>query len=138
LSLHVALLGAWWHPVSSQVSVVQPSPSSQFTRACGGQTLLAQVRAGWYTRPAQPGASHCTELAAKTQPDAGLHESVVHRLLSSHAVAGPPVQAPPEQVSSDVQGLLSLHAVPLLSDHFVGSDARQARHPFPGSSWPTG
>jgi hypothetical protein len=46
-------------------------------------------------------------LFVKTQPLAGLHESLVHGLLSLHTVAAPPTQAPFEHESPLVHGLPS-------------------------------
>ena len=42
-------------------------------------------------------------------PEAGLQASVVQVLLSLQLGGAPPRQEPPEQASSVVQGLLSLH-----------------------------
>ena len=53
-------------------------------------------------------------LFVKTQPVAGLHESVVHTLLSLHRRAAPAWQMPPPQVSPVVQALLSSQAFALL------------------------
>jgi len=49
---------------------------------------------------------------AVAQPVIGLHESVVHGLLSLHVTALPPPQAPAVQTSPDVHALLSLHVDP--------------------------
>jgi hypothetical protein len=50
--------------------------------------------------------------AAWTQPEDGLHESIVQQFPSSQFVGPPELQTPPLQVSPVVQALPSLHAVP--------------------------
>ena len=57
-------------------------------------------------------SSQAFELLAKTQPDAGLQQSVVHTLLSLQTVAEPGVHTPPLQESPVVQAFPSSHAVP--------------------------
>ena len=56
---------------------------------------------------------HAAVLFVKTQPDAGLHVSVVHALLSLQTTAVPPWQVPPPHVSGVVQAFPSLHAAVL-------------------------
>jgi hypothetical protein len=52
---------------------------------------------------------------AATQPVAGLHESVVHRLPSLHTSAVPAAQEPAWHVSAPLHALPSLQAVPFIA-----------------------
>ena len=52
-------------------------------------------------------SSQAAVLFVKTQPDAGLQESVVHTLLSLQTTAEPGTHVPPPQVSPVVQALPS-------------------------------
>jgi hypothetical protein len=58
-------------------------------------------------------SSHGSVLLTKTQPDPGLHESLVHPLLSSQITGAPGWQLPPPQVSPNVQALPSSQALVL-------------------------
>jgi hypothetical protein len=60
-------------------------------------------------------SSHGNELGACTQPEAGLHESLVQTLPSSHGRDPLPWHVPLEQTSVVVHGLPSLHGVPSLT-----------------------
>jgi hypothetical protein len=99
------------HPVSgSQVSVVQALPSLQTVAVPGWQLPPPQMSPVVHTLP----SSQAFVLPANTHPVAGLHESSVHGLLSSHTVAVPGWQLPPEHVSPVVQESPSLQAAVLL------------------------
>lgn len=55
------------------------------------------------------------ETGAATQPVAGLHEYVVHRLPSSHTSTVPAAQEPARHVSAPLHALPSLQAVPFVT-----------------------
>jgi hypothetical protein len=63
-------------------------------------------------------------LFVKTHPVAGLHVSVVHGLVSSHAMAAPAWQVPPPQVSPDVHAFPSSQAIVL----FVNTQPEAGLH----------
>ncbi len=106
-SSHAAVLLVCVHPVAElQASVVHGLLSLQVVA-----TLTA---APAHPPPAQ--VSFCVQaspslqpklLLAKTQPVFGLHESLVHTLLSAQVIALP-LQSPAAQVSPDVHALPSL------------------------------
>ena len=58
-------------------------------------------------------SSHAFVLFVATQPVAGLHESVVHELPSSHETAVPAWHVPAAQTSPVVQAFPSLHEMAL-------------------------
>ena len=105
-SVHGAVLFEWTHPVAgTHESSVQTLPSLQFGAGPGIQLPPAQVSPTVHALP----SLHGSVLFAWTQPDAGLHESVVQTLLSLQFGAAPGVHAPAVQVSPTVQALPSLH-----------------------------
>ena len=111
-SSHGAVLFAWTQPVAGlHASSVQGFASSQFGAGPPRQAPPAQVSAVVQALPSSQGAV----LFAWTQPVAGLHASSVHGFASSQFGAGPPRQAPPEQVSAVVQALASLHGAVLFA-----------------------
>jgi hypothetical protein len=110
------------HPVDgSQLSVVQPLLSLQSIVAPERQEPPSQMSPAVQAFP----SSHGFVLFAFTHPVAGLHESVVHGLLSLQSGAGPPVHTPPAQTSFVVHAFWSLHALALLvcTHPLVGSHA---------------
>jgi hypothetical protein len=75
---------------------------------------------------------HDAVLKAYTQPDAGLHESVVQGLLSLQTRALPGAQFPAEQMSPTVQALPSLHAPGAATNaHPVAGRQVSVVHTFP-------
>ncbi len=104
LSVHEPACGVATQPeFGSQLSVVHGLPSLQTMVAPGAQAELAQPSPEVHALP----SLHGRLLAVNTQPDAGLHASLVQRLLSLQTVEGPAMQAPPEQASPTVQTLPS-------------------------------
>jgi hypothetical protein len=102
-SEHDAVLFACTHPEPGlHASSVHGSPSSQLPRASPTQAPPEHVSFAVQALP----SSQSLALFAFTQPDAGVHESVVHGFESSQSAAAPPTQLPPEQVS------LLVHASP--------------------------
>jgi hypothetical protein len=107
LSVHGSVLVVYTQPdAGSHESVVHTLPSSQLVGAPGAHAPAAQASPEVQGLP----SSHGIVLLANTQPDAGLHESLVQALPSSH-VMGETMQSPLLQTSL-VQALPSLH-VPL-------------------------
>src|SRR5262245_58473739 len=100
-----------------QVSVVHASESLQTSGVPGVQVPLWHVSA-----PLQTVASaHAVPFATTGfwQPVDGLHESVVHGLLSPQASGVPAVQTPPWHVSAPLQTVASAHDVPFTSGEKV-------------------
>ncbi len=113
LSLHGAvLLVCTQLPVAaSQESSVQILPSSQFFCAPGMQAPFAHTSPMVQALLSEQGAV----LLVNTQaPVVVLQVSSVQTLLSSHTLAGPGKQTPPEHASFVVQALPSLHGAVLL------------------------
>ena len=89
----------------TQLSVVQTLPSLQTMVAPGLHAPLAQM-----SPLVQALLSlQLRVLAANTQPEEALHESVVQSLLSLQTVVGPGTHEPPEQASPTVHTLPSEH-----------------------------
>lgn len=107
LSLHGAVLLAVVHPVVElHPSVVHGLPSLQVTAPPGAHTVAAHASPVVHALPSEQGRV----LAANAQPLAGLQASLVHKLLSEHAMAAPGTHTPPAQASPLVQTLPSVHA----------------------------
>ena len=108
-SLHTSAFAAWTHPVTvSQLSVVQPLPSSQFCRDPAWHDPKAQTSP---TVQAFPSSQGCA-FAANTHPIAVLQLSFVQSFASSQT-AGVPPHVPPEHVSFAVQAFESEHGAAL-------------------------
>jgi hypothetical protein len=106
-SSQAAVLFAFTQPVAgSHESSVQTLPSSQSGGAPPTHDPPLQVSTVVQASP----SLHAAVLLALTQPVAGSQESSVQTLLSSQFSAGPPMQAPPLQVSDVVQALPSSQA----------------------------
>jgi hypothetical protein len=111
-SLHGCVFGWLMQPEDgSHESLVQGFVSLQFGAGPPTQAPPAQVSLVVQALP----SLHGFALAAWVQPDAGLHESVVHGFESSQLGGGPPTHAPPAHVSPVVQALPSLHGDVLLT-----------------------
>ena len=109
-SSQAAVLLVNTQPVAGlQVSVVHTFVSAQTTGVPGWQLPPPQVSPVVHTLP----SSQALALLVNTHPVAGLHESSVQGLLSLHTVPVPGWQLPPPQVSPVVQGLPSLQAAVL-------------------------
>jgi hypothetical protein len=105
-SSHAAVLFVWAQPVArSQVSVVQGLLSLQFGPGPETQAPPPHVSPIVHAFPSSQGLV----LLTWTHPVAGLHESSVQGLLSSHAAGAPLLQTPPPQVSPVVQAFPSSH-----------------------------
>jgi hypothetical protein len=103
-SSHVAVLFVWTQPVAgSQESSVQGLLSLQSVAGPPAQAPLAHVSPVVHALP----SSHVAVLFVLTQPVTGSQLSSVHTLASSQLGAGPPIQAPPPQVSPVVHALAS-------------------------------
>ena len=94
----------------SHVSVVHTLPSLQMTADPAWQVPPPQASPVVQASP----SSQAFVLFAKTQPEAGLHESVVQLLLSLQTTAEPAWHVPPPQTSPVVQAFPSSHAFVLL------------------------
>jgi hypothetical protein len=107
-SLHAALLFAKPQtPVcGSQLSFVQTLLSLQTVGVPGWHEPPPQISPDVHALP----SSQAPVLAGKTHPEAGSHVSSVHTLPSPQTSAGPPLHAPPPQVSAVVHALPSSHA----------------------------
>src|SRR5262249_28469438 len=92
-------------------SVVQVLLSSQLGAVPAVQTPATQVSAPLHRVPSLHAVPVVT--AVLRQPSTGSQESAVHGLPSSQSGAVPTVHAPAWQVSSPLQALPSLQAVPL-------------------------
>ena len=91
-------------PCGSQASVVHALPSLQLRGGPAVQEPFEQVSLVVQGLP----SLHEPVFGVWTQPDCGLHVSLVQVLPSSQFSGGPATHDPPEQVSSSVQGLPSL------------------------------
>jgi hypothetical protein len=99
----------------------QPLPGSQLSVVQGFESLHDAGGPALHAPPAHTSPTvqalpslHANVLLALTQPLAGLQLSLVHPFESSQSGGGPPLHAPPPQVSLVVQALPSLHAAVLL------------------------
>ena len=100
-------------PLEQTSPLVHASLSSQALASLIGFDAHAPVegsQAPWVQSPSRPVQS--SAVSVKTQPVAELQLSVVQRSLSSHVIALPPPQFPPEQVSPLVHASPSSHALP--------------------------
>ena len=105
-SSHALELLVKTHPVAGlHESVVQRLASLQTTAAPGWQAPAPHMSSDVQALP----SSQAIVLLVNTHPVAGLQLSVVQRLASSQARAGPPWQFPPPQVSLVVQAFPSSH-----------------------------
>jgi hypothetical protein len=102
--------GVYTHPVAGlHVSSVHALPSLQITADPPTHAPLLHTSPDVQKLP----SSHGSVLFVYAQPDAGLHESLVHQFPSTHAMGGPPTHTPPAHASGFVHALPSLHAVVL-------------------------
>ena len=119
-SLHGFVLLACVQPVAElHASLVQPFPSSQLSGCPPTHDPAEQISPVVHALP----SLHALLLFENTQPDAGLHVSVVQRFPSLQTNGAPPTHAPPAQVSLVVHALPSLHGLVLFT----------FRHPMSGS-----
>src|SRR5258705_444517 len=108
-SLQGPVLFVKTHPDGgAHVSVVQPLLSLQTTGVPGLQMPPPQVSPLVQALPSSQGLV----LFVKTQPDDGLHVSVVQTLPSLQTI-GVPLHTPPPHVSPEVQALPSSHGLVL-------------------------
>ncbi len=130
-SLHEPVTFVCAQPVAgTHESAVHTFPSLQFAAAPPTHTPPEQVSAVVHAFPSLHGAV----LFACRQPDAGLHESVVHTFPSSQLGAGPPTHAPPEQASPVVHALPSLHGAVLFACRQPDTELHESVvHTFPSS-----
>jgi hypothetical protein len=98
----------------------QPVAGSQLSFVHALASSQTRGEPGWHvpTEHASPvvqtfPSSQAFVLFVNTQPVAGLQLSVVHRLLSLHTTAEPPLHAPAEHVSPVVHALPSSQAFAL-------------------------
>jgi hypothetical protein len=106
-SLHAAVLLVWMHPdVGLQESSVHGLLSLQLSAVPAWQVPPPQTSPVVQAFP----SLHGSVLFVWTHPVDGLQVSVVHGLLSLHAVAVPGWHVPPEQESPVVQAFPSSHA----------------------------
>jgi len=130
-SSHGAVLFMWMQPTAgSQLSSVHTLPSSQFGPEPPMQTPPLHVSEVVHALPSLQGAA----LFAWTQPVAGSQLSSVQTLPSSQLGAGPPTQAPAEQVSPVVHASPSLQCAVLLTwVQPVAESQLSSVHTFPSS-----
>jgi hypothetical protein len=95
----------YWQMPPLQLSVVQVLVSEQ--SLADPTQVPAPLQTSETVQPLP--SSHARVLLAFLQPVVGEQLSVVQGLPSSQVTAEPPLQAPPEQASFKVHGLLSLH-----------------------------
>jgi hypothetical protein len=131
-SLHAAVLLVNTQPfVGSQMSSVQTLASSHTGGEPPTQVPPEQVSPVVQAFP----SLQALVLFTCSQPEAGLQESSVQPLPSSHTGGGPLTQAPPEQASPVVQALPSSHGVVLGVNTQTPPSHELSVHRLPSSHW---
>jgi hypothetical protein len=115
----------------SQESVVHWLPSLHTGGGPPTQTPPEQVSLVVQALPSLQAAT----LFTFTQPVAGLQESSVQTLVSTQLGGGPPMQAPPEQISLVVHAFPSLHVAVLLVNTQTPPWHESVVHTLPSLHW---